>query len=71
MPEIVLTVVIVALLAERVLAQRGWDSERGSLLNRLLAETPGELIALEREPRKPRKRTRDDDGEPQVLIGGI
>lgn len=70
MPELILALVIVALLVERVLAQRGWDATERTLLNRIVADTPAELIALEREP-KPTRRPRriDDDDQPQIPIG--
>ncbi len=71
MPELVLALVIFALLAERVLASRGWDAKERTLLNRIVADTPAELIALEREPRPPRRPRRDDvdDPQPQIPIG--
>lgn len=69
MPEALLALVIVALLVERVLAQRGWDATERTLLNRLIADTPAELIALEREPQPRRQRNVDNDEPRPTPIG--
>lgn len=68
MPEIVLGLVVVALLVERAFAQRGWDAKERTLLNRIVADTPAELIALEREPRKTRRTRTEDDVDPRSRI---
>ena len=72
MPEIVLALVVVALLVERFYAQRGWDAKERTLLNRIVADTPAEWIALEREPRsqrEPRRVRLDDDESRPIQIG--
>lgn len=69
MPEAILALVIVALLVERALAQRGWDATERTLLNRIVADTPAELIALEREPQRPRRQRNVDDEPKPIQIG--
>lgn len=48
MPEILLAVVVVALLVERVVAQRDHTRQVARLLNRIEARTPSDLVILNR-----------------------
>lgn len=45
---VVLALVLLAREVQRALEQRQWGRERTTLLNRILADTPAELVALER-----------------------
>lgn len=66
------TLLCVAQLIERVVAQRDWNAKERSLLNQVLAETPGDFVALEHVtgPAKPRVRERDeDDARPYEQVG--
>lgn len=71
MAEVVQALVILALIVGW-----GWDharnaEERRTLLNRLVATTPAELIALEREPAKPVRKLRavEDEDRPVEQVG--
>jgi hypothetical protein len=73
MVEAFLVLLIAALLAERHLAQRAWDAKELRLVNRILADTPAEAVALDRAPAVPRRRrpatTEDSEERPVHPIG--
>lgn len=62
MADLALAAVVIALLAERFLAERRHGRERQALTNAVVARHPGELIALQRAT-EPTPRPRDRDGE--------
>ncbi len=74
MPEVILGLVIVALLVERYFSNRAQAAERIRLTNALVARTPGDLVALNRDvprgtvPREPRPTL--DGFEGQAGLGG-
>ncbi len=67
MAEVILGLVIAALLVERYFSNRAQAAERVRLTNALVAKTPGELVALNRDPvtvpREPRPMPDGFDGQ--------
>ena len=71
MTELVLVVVVVALLVERAVQQRGVAAERARLLNAIVARTSSEFVALERTPTAKPKADDDEDRPrgPRLPVG--
>lgn len=61
---------VLAVMVFHAYCSRGWERERTRFVHALLSRGPADFAALERlaEPPKrswvPRKRSRDEDGEP-------
>lgn len=53
---VVLAFVVAALLYERFRSERAFARERERLVNRIIADRPSDVAALDREPRPPAER---------------
>lgn len=50
--DLALCAVVIVVLAFHVIQSKDWAAERRHLINAAIADTPAELIALDRTPRK-------------------
>lgn len=63
MIDVLVTGLLVGFVLYHAWCERRHAAERKYLLNAVLARTPAELIALEQEPTKPRRRKGPDQAE--------
>jgi hypothetical protein len=63
---LVLAVVIAVLVVALVVRERAHDRERRALVNRVIARHAGEVLALDRQDRAPRKPEPRTEHYPQI-----